>query len=118
MVAVTHNKAFADALQPTYVARVEGGEMKTRMVTGGALSKKDFSPNALATGGVAGEWRLFHSMFFLPRRNNKPLRRMRLAASLASYHVPTETTHDLLPPTASAIDSDRDVESRCVNVNA
>lgn len=64
MVAVTHNKAFADALQPTYVARVEGGEMKTRMVTGGALSKKDFSPNALATGGVAGEWRLFHSMFF------------------------------------------------------
>lgn len=55
VVAVTHNKAFADALQPTYVARVEGGAMKTRMVTGGTLSKKDFSPNAVATGGVAGE---------------------------------------------------------------
>ena len=54
VVAVTHNKAFADALQPTYVAQVEGGAMKTRMVTGGALSKKDFSPNAVQTGGVAG----------------------------------------------------------------
>jgi len=53
-VAVTHNRAFADALQPTYVARVEGGVMKTRMVTGGALSPRDFSPNAVATGGIAG----------------------------------------------------------------
>jgi hypothetical protein len=33
---------------------LEGGTMKTRMVTGGALSKKDFSPNAVQTGGVAG----------------------------------------------------------------
>jgi len=54
VVAVTHNRAFADALQPTYVARVEGGVMKTRMVTGGALSPRDFSPNAVATGGIAG----------------------------------------------------------------
>jgi chromosome segregation ATPase len=51
---VTHNKTFADALEPTFVARVEAGAMKTRMVTGGTLSKKDFSPNAVATGGVAG----------------------------------------------------------------
>ena len=54
VVAVTHNKTFADALEPTFVARVEAGAMKTRMVTGGTLSKKDFSPNAVATGGVAG----------------------------------------------------------------
>jgi hypothetical protein len=51
---VTHNETFADALEPTFVARVENGSMKTRMVTGGTLSKKDFSPNAVATGGVAG----------------------------------------------------------------
>jgi ATP-binding cassette, subfamily F, member 3 len=54
VVAVTHNETFADALEPTFVARVENGSMKTRMVTGGTLSKKDFSPNAVATGGVAG----------------------------------------------------------------
>ena len=54
VVAVTHNKSFADALEPTGVARVENGALKTRMVVGGALSKKDFSPDAVATGGVAG----------------------------------------------------------------
>jgi len=54
VVAVTHNETFADALEPTFVARVENGSMKTRMVTGGTRSKKDFSPNAVATGGVAG----------------------------------------------------------------
>lgn len=54
VVAVTHNKTFADALEPTSVARVENGALKTRMVVGGALSKKDFSPDAVATGGVAG----------------------------------------------------------------
>ena len=54
VVAVTHNKAFADALQPTSVARVEGGAMVTKMVTGGVLSNKYFNPNAVVTGGVAG----------------------------------------------------------------
>jgi ABC-type Mn2+/Zn2+ transport system ATPase subunit len=47
VVAVTHNEAFADAL--------ENGGMKSRMVVGGALSKRDFSATAMvSTGGVAG----------------------------------------------------------------
>ena len=55
VVAVTHNEAFADALEPTFVARVENGGMKSRMVVGGALSKRDFSATAMvSTGGVAG----------------------------------------------------------------
>ena len=55
VVAVTHNEAFADALEPRFVARVENGGMKSRMVVGGALSKRDFSATAMvSTGGVAG----------------------------------------------------------------
>ena len=46
VVAVTHSAVSAD-LEPTFVARVEAGAMKTRMVTGGTPSKKDFSPNAV-----------------------------------------------------------------------
>ena len=53
VIAVTHNKAFAEALEPTTVVRVEAGKVSSRM-TSGTLSKKDFSPNAEQTGGVAG----------------------------------------------------------------
>jgi ATPase subunit of ABC transporter with duplicated ATPase domains len=53
VVAVTHNKQFAEALAPTAVVRVEAGTVTVR-VAGGELSKKDFSPDAKQTGGVAG----------------------------------------------------------------
>ena len=52
-MAVTHNKQFAEALEPTRVVRVEAGRVAARQ-TNGALSKKDFSPDAAQTGGVAG----------------------------------------------------------------
>ena len=54
VVAVTHNRTFADALEPTRVARVEAGRMSLRTPAGGKLSRRDFSPDAGNTGGVAG----------------------------------------------------------------
>mmetsp|Transcript_13047 Transcript_13047/g.54784 ORF Transcript_13047/g.54784 Transcript_13047/m.54784 type:complete len:717 (+) Transcript_13047:70-2220(+) len=53
VVAVTHNKQFAEALEPTQVVRVEAGRVAARQANG-SLSKKDFSPDAAQTGGVAG----------------------------------------------------------------
>jgi len=54
VVAVTHNRQFAEALEPTSVVRVEAGRVSARRASNGALTKKDFSPDAAPTGGVAG----------------------------------------------------------------
>ena len=54
VVAVTHNGQFAEALEPTSVVRVEAARVSARRASNGALTKKDFSPDAAPTGGVAG----------------------------------------------------------------
>ena len=48
MVAITHNQAFATALQPTHILRVSGGSAKLSEHTG-SLSSRDFEHSTPAS---------------------------------------------------------------------
>jgi hypothetical protein len=53
VVAITHNQAFATALQPTHVLRVAGGSAKLSEHSG-ALSSKDFEHSTPASSSSSG----------------------------------------------------------------